>query len=284
VGLASWLAWLSMLAISMSGQPAARALTPSVLGTLLGQTTFGRVWALRAALWLAIAVLLLWPRSKQHGKSRVAHRIAPALALLVVCSLAWAGHAIGTQPLHALVDAVHLLAASIWLGMLPPLWLVIRHACRSSESAPANLAASAARLFSLPGMVAVGALALTGVGNALWLLDSPRDLVATNYGLVLLAKLAAFALMLGLAASNRILLAPAAHSAASEGARVQALRRLRASVLAEVALGAVVLVLVGILGVTPPGMHGAGAHHMHDMQDLCGLRASAAAKGSGTAA
>ncbi|MDB5958094.1 CopD family protein [Ramlibacter sp.] len=267
-GAVSWLAWLGLLAISMSGRPAAEALTPSVLGTVVAQTTFGHVWSLRATLWLAIAVLLLWPAGKQGGGSPPRHWITAGLALLVVCSLGWAGHAVGTQPLHALVDAVHLLAASVWLGMLPPLWLVIRRACKSAEPASADLAAAAARLFSLPGMVAVGVLALTGLGNALWLLDTPRDLVATKYGLVLLAKLSAFGLMLLLAASNRLLLAPAAQSAASQAARLQALRRLQASVLLEVALGALVLVLVGILGVTAPGTHGAGAHHMHDMRDM----------------
>jgi putative copper resistance protein D len=265
VGAISWAAWLGLLAISMSGQPPAQALAPSVLGTVVAQTTFGHVWTLRAVLLLAVAALLLWPQPQARGHGGLRHWVAAGLSLLLVCSLAWAGHAAGTQGLHTLVDAVHLCAASVWLGMLPPLWLAIHRACASGTPAGAAFAASAARRFSLPGLVAVCTLVITGIGNAWALLDSPRDLLTTRYGLVLLAKLAAFALMLLLAAGNRVLFAPRAQSAAAPADRLQALRRLRTSVLLEASLGAVVLVLVGILGVTAPGMHGSAAHHMHDM-------------------
>ena len=259
---ASWLAWLGMLAISMSGEPPGEALTPAVLGTVIAQTTFGHVWCLRAALIAVVAVLLLWPAGQRRASPPW---IAAGLSLALACSLAWTGHAVGTQPLHVVVDAVHLLAATVWLGMLPPLWLVIRRACARADAPSTALAAAAARLFSLPGMLAVAALALTGTGNALWLLDAPRELVATKYGQVLLAKLVAFALMLMLAAGNRLWFAPAAQGASSPAERLQALRRLRTSVLLEVALGALVLALVGVLGVTAPGLHGAHAHHMEDM-------------------
>lgn len=145
---ASWLAWLGLLAISMSGQPASEALTPSVLGTVVAQTTFGRVWCVRAALILVVAVLLLGPARRQRGSPPW---IAGGLSLALACSLAWSGHAVGTQPLHVVVDAVHLLAASVWLGMLPPLWLVIRRACARADAPWTSLAAASARLFSLPG-------------------------------------------------------------------------------------------------------------------------------------
>jgi len=257
----TWIAWLGMLAISMSGQPAGEALTPSVLGTVIAQTAFGRTWLLRAGLMVALAALLFSPAAAR----RKGRAIGAGLSLLLACTLAGAGHALGTQPLHTVVDAVHLIAASVWLGMLPPLWIVIRRACARSEPAWTSLAAAAARQFSLPGMIAVGTLAATGLGNALWLLASPRDLVATKYGQVLLAKLAAFALMLMLAAGNRMFFAPAARQAGSASARMQALRRLRASVLLEMALGALVLALVGLLGVTAPGTQGEHAHHMEGM-------------------
>jgi len=266
VAAVSWVAWLGLLAISMSGQPAAQALGPSVLGTVVTQTTFGHVWSVRAVLLLALAALLLWPQRQARGGSACRHWLAAFLSLLLVCSLAWAGHAAGTQTVHALVDAVHLCAASVWLGMLPPLWIAIQRACASGTPAGAAFATSAARRFSLPGLLAVCTLAVTGVGNALWLIASPRDLLTTKYGLVLVAKLAVFALMLLLAAGNGLVLAPRAQSAALPAERLQALRRLRTSVLLEATLGAVVLVLVGILGVTAPAMHGSAGHSMHDME------------------
>lgn len=255
VGALSWLAWLALLAIDMSGQAPAEALRPGVLGTVLGRTTFGHVWIWRAGLLLALAIVL--------RRRRVLSAWAGAgLALPLVCGLAWAGHAAGGPPLQGLLDAVHLLAASVWLGMLLPLWLVIRRAATSEDPAWLAVAAASARLFSLPGMVAVATLALTGLANAAWQLEAPGELITTAYGQVLLAKLAAFALMLVLAGANRLRFTPAAQVGAPD--RGRALRHLRASVLLEVALGALILACVGWLGVTAPGAHDEHAHHMHE--------------------
>ena len=44
-------------------------------------------------------------------------------------TLAWAGHAVGTErsvrPFHLTADALHLLGAGLWLGALVPLLLVL---------------------------------------------------------------------------------------------------------------------------------------------------------------
>jgi putative copper export protein len=81
--------------------------------------------------------------------------------------------------------------------------------------------------------------------------------------LLLLAKLAFFALMLLLAVANRLRWTPRLDAGAD---RPLALRRLRRNVAAELLLGAAVLALVGVLGVTAPPAHEPGFHPMHDMQ------------------
>jgi len=97
----------------------------------------------------------------------------------VLVSLAWAGHAIGTEtsmrPIHVAADSLHLLGAGLWLGALAPLLFVLARARATPAREWHALAASATRRFSTLGMFAVDALAMTGLINA-WLLvgDLPR--------------------------------------------------------------------------------------------------------------
>jgi putative copper resistance protein D len=85
-----------------------------------------------------------------------------------------------------------------------------------------------------------------------------RGLVGTAYGQLVLIKIGLFLLMLSLAGDNRLRLLPRiaqAESARSAGA----LRQLRRNATVEIALGLVVIYVVGVLGLTPPAGHVHGA-------------------------
>jgi putative copper export protein len=73
-----------------------------------------------------------------------------------------------------------------------------------------------------------------------------HDLVTTNYGKLLLVKVLAVLIMIAMGAYNRLALL----SRLDEGAFV--FRCLRRTVLAESCLAAGVLVIVGMMGMTPP--------------------------------
>src|SRR5205807_7357772 len=109
------------------------------------------------------------------------------------------------------------------------------------------------RRFSAVGMAAVGALLATGVANAWYTLGSVPALFGTGYGRLLLAKLAFFAAMIALAATNRLRWTPRLR-ATGESAPL-ALDRLRRNAIAETSLGLAVLGAVGALGVTVPAPH-----------------------------
>lgn len=244
IGLLSWAAWLAAVAVIMSGLPVAQALAPDVLATVLLRTTFGNVWLIRLAAF-AVFALLVWRRN--------ARALAFAVAVILVASLAWTGHALGTTRVHAWVDATHLLAASAWLGMLPMLWLVARKGLAEAGRWH-ELAIAGTRKFFLPGALAVMVLAASGLANTSWMIDSASDLFGTRYGRILFAKLVLFAAMVALAIANR----RATHADAG-------LRSLRAGVVAEIVVGAAILVIVAWLGVTPPAAHGSAEHSMEGM-------------------
>lgn len=121
----------------------------------------------------------------------------PALGLLLLVSASWTSHAGASgSALLLAADVLHRLMAVLWIGSLTYLaWLPVWH---EKEALRRGLE----RLSAL-GLVYVGLLALTGSYAALFHLGSPAELTATTYGRVLLVKLAAVALAVGLAALNR---------------------------------------------------------------------------------
>jgi putative copper resistance protein D len=125
-------------------------------------------------------------------------------------TLAWAGHGAGgagpAAIIHPAADFLHLVAAAAWVGGLLPLAFLLAAAGRTSSGAVAR---AASLRFSAYGIAAVGVLLLTGATNTWYLAGSIRALTATDYGHLLLVKIALFLLMLALATVNRVWLTPA---------------------------------------------------------------------------
>ena len=258
VAVASGVAWLVAEAASMSGRPLGALIDGDggVLGTVLTRTQFGAVWQWRAAVVPPLAAYL-WLRAVR----------ATVLAAAWIVALGWVGHAAAmggaAAPLHLFGHAVHLLAAAAWLGGLPALALLLIAAGRAGTPADRALAAALTRRFSVLGVVCVAALVATGIVNAWFMLDRWSAFVDTDYGRLLLLKIALFAAMLGLAARNRWQLAPRVVGGA-DGAPA-AVRELARNALVELALGMGVIAVVGLLAVTAPP-HGPTADptHHHD--------------------
>jgi len=246
----------------MSGLPAWEALRGGTLAVVLTQTSFGRTWMLRGGLALALAVTLAADARSADGKRGRTLGAAVLLAAGYLAALAFAGHAAGGQGQERYprigVDMVHLLAAGAWLGALPGLALLLSRARRGADAASFGVAGRATRAFSTLGTVAVAALLLSGIANTWYQVRGVDALVATEYGWLVLAKVALFAVMLALAAVNRWKLSPRV-VAADEAA----LRLLSRNAMLELALGAAVLAIVGVLGITVPAMHPQHHHELH---------------------
>ena len=90
------------------------------------------------------------------------------------------------------------------------------------------------------------------------MVGSFRALLTSTYGQVLVCKLILFAAMIGFGAWNLFLLKPRiAIDIPTVNMPVQksAVRLLLRNVLCEVALGAAVILIVAVLGITPPPLH-----------------------------
>ncbi len=251
--LLSGAAWFVLVAQSISDQPLASVLSDgSVLQSVLLDTDFGRDWLVRLVLDRFVGGLLV---AKLRGK-RDSRGFLLAIALVaagLAGTLAWAGHGIGgvglTGSIHPAADFLHLVAAAAWVAACRRL-LSRQAAGRSSMS----VARTASLRFSAYGVAAVGVLLLTGAVNTWYLAGSVQALTATDYGHLLLVKIALFLVMVAIATVNRLWLTPGLAADASDNSTGHALHQLRRNVVIEIAAGAIILAVVAVLGVTPPGL------------------------------
>jgi putative copper resistance protein D len=191
------------------------------------------------------------------------------LAGAYAATLAWTGHALSDagadRYVHLASDAVHLLAAGAWVGALPGLASLLERAGDVARPERFALAVSATRRFSTLGMVSVSAL-MTGLINAWYLIGNVAALLGTEYGRLLLWKLLIFAMMVALAAINRLRLTPRLATATTIVTPSRsALAGLRRNTLLELTGGVAVVGIVAALGVATPAMHMLDREHPHPM-------------------
>jgi putative copper resistance protein D len=115
-------------------------------------------------------------------------------------------------------------------------------------------ARTAVSRFSLLGIASVGTITATGLVNTWILAGSIPALIDTEYGHLLLLKVAFFLVMLLFAAINRLWLTPRMEGAPNAAVAADMLRRIERNSLIEAALGTIIIVIVGLLGTLPPGL------------------------------
>jgi copper resistance protein D len=255
--------WLVAAAAEMSGKSLGAALMQGIVPIVLSRTRFGQDWLLRLACAGLLAVCLLAWGSRRRRAHTASAWAAFGLGMLMLVSLAWAGHGAATSGraglLHLAADILHLLGAGLWLGMLPPLALVLAAARRCGGETGVDLSGMAIRRFSTVAVGAVGLVLAGGVIDTWFLAGSLTALTGTSYGRLLLAKIALFVAMLAIAAVNRLRLTPRLAAGAGGADRRLAAGRLQRNARIEAALGPAVLVIVGALGMIPSGTHAAPA-------------------------
>jgi uncharacterized membrane protein len=179
------------------------------------------------------------------------------LLVRVNTSLGWMIAAVGVllavlQPLYTgrlagKVNAVHILAASTWLGTLLVLAIVgIRGVTRSATAGAerAQLVADLINSFSPLALTAASILALTGLTTAWLHLKRISALYTTSYGIALLVKLFFVLIVVLLGAWNWRRVRP---SLGAEGSELS----IRRSSRLELTFAAIVLIATSVLVTLP---------------------------------
>lgn len=249
--------WLQIVAVS--GLSFAAALNPAVMGGVLVGTRYGLVWSMRMILLLFLEVIF---NRLDRGESVKARGLGLLMAALLVMAPAFSGHAAAGEGIWLAVQlavaAAHLLAASAWLGGLVMFAWFLVWLGRSGESWQNPALKIATGRFSALGFVSVVILISTGSYNAWNLVGAVPPLVGTSYGQLLLIKFALLLPLIAVAAFNLLQLKPRILAPSAEGFAVhvtELLHRLRRNVTSEAIIGACVLVVVGLMSVTPPARH-----------------------------
>jgi copper resistance protein D len=247
-------AWLIFVASGVTDRSPAEVLTDGTVWTLLLETGFGHDWLLRFLIGCSLAAVLVPLLRTQGAKSNALKLAAAVLSAALVGSLAWAGHAAGGEGVEGIVhpagDVLHLIAAAAWVGTLLPLAVLLATAGQNAASLTAARIATVR--FSNLGIASVATLLVTGSINTWYLAGSIPALTETDYGRPLLVKIALFLGMVAIAAVNRLRLTPRLVQGTGNSSH-SALRKLRRNVAVEIAAGAIVIAIVAVLGVTPPG-------------------------------
>jgi copper transport protein len=227
---------------ALQGEEASSLLTPGPWLLAVGSP-------LVTSVAVAAAGLMLLALAAGRGGRALLLAGAGLIALSFACS----GHALTTEPRWLVLPAfaLHALLAAFWLGALCALLVAVRR-CPSAQAGA--LLAAFSRI-ALPG---VALLLLAGTVLVLVEIESPSDLIDTDYGRRLLLKLALVSGLLGLAAINRWVL-----TRALLAGRAVAARWLQRTLSLDLLLAAGVVAMTASLGAVPPprSLATSDAHH-----------------------
>jgi copper transport protein len=237
---------------------------------LLSRTRWGLFWLLRQGILLALSGVLFWlwtmgdpAKGESPPQRQRLGLVGTGLLLLAVLMMqGLTGHAAAlalSTTLAVVVDMLHLLAASLWVGGLLALSIGLLPLLRRQNRADFALLTRASwGRFGGWAAISMGVLVATGLYNTGRQVISLDALLATLYGQALLTKMG---LLVGIGLvglCNSILLhprlvAPLAHwLSRPAGWTPLTLRQLPRLILLEATLGLLALLVTGMITATPP--------------------------------
>lgn len=271
----SWLLVCALLAVlaafallaeqtaTLRTAPAQPSASLDVLILILTKTRWGVLWLARQfALILLLIVIYTGRRAvmREGEAAKPTRATANALCLALIMVQTSSGHAAGITPNTALVVvvyALHLLAASVWMGGLIALAAGMLPALRRREHAT-RYVHTLWRPFSRAAALSVGALVATGLFATGQQVASPDALLTTAYGRILVGKLGLVAIAGALGLFNAMLLHPRLATPLALllrrplGWTPVGPARFHHLIAGEIAAGVVVVLATGILTATPP--------------------------------
>ena len=200
--------------------------------------------ALAVRIVLAIAMwLILFQYRLEHPDVYWTAVSLPGLGLLA--TWAFAGHSSSMRwpEIGVITDVAHHAAAAAWIAGLAIVgWIVI-------PTTTSDVLVAAVRRFSRVAAISVAVLIGTGLIQTVRLVGTPMNLLDADHGRYLVAKLVVLAAMLGIANLNRRRIDARLDDPSSIDRHLGSIRK---AVVAEFAIGLVIVAITAAMVVSPP--------------------------------
>ncbi|WHZ26147.1 MAG: Copper resistance protein CopD / Cytochrome c family protein [Nitrospira sp.] len=219
----------------------------------LQKTRIGLIWILRASSALAVLVMVLYVRFSPPAQWRYVTCASVAALPLALSSLASHSAAEEQAVGVTLSYALHVITASVWLGGLPGVLLVASTTTTESpdDRSRAGEVLSRFSALALPTMIAI---VVSGLVVANRMIDTNyAGLVATTYGLLLIAKLTLLAIILFIASRAKSVWVPSLNQSSIIAAAGG--RKLRTWVRVEFVLAILLIIVATLLANAVPAKH-----------------------------
>lgn len=203
--------------------------------SILWQASVGTAVALQLSGFLLIGITTGWLLKSQKSRSNLASVLMLLGGLSLLAAFSQVGHFAEQSLLGKIAISLHVLAMSLWMGSLYPLWQVSR-----TTDIP-EIRCSMER-FGQVAAVIVAVLVASGILMASMLLKDFHTLFFTPYGQGLLLKLTLVVSLLLLAASNKWLTVPRLMQPGFS-------TRLSRAIAFEMCVGVFILLITGIITV-----------------------------------
>ncbi|KUH42123.1 copper resistance CopC/CopD family protein [Bacillus mycoides] len=212
---------------------------PLLLKETLQLSVFGYVWITQMALISTLMIVTYFAVKSERVSSFKVWSIPIVLFIGLLVMKAFNSHAYGLKfkEIAVVMDFLHLFAASLWMGGLSSIVLLLR-----KEADKWTMYWDAIKRFSPWATGAVIVILLTGLFNSTFFIPTIHSLFDTKYGLALLAKILLFVCMGILGIIHYV------------KGRMRAQQRLGATVKVEFIIGIIVFVIVAFMTnvQTPP--------------------------------
>lgn len=201
VGLAAYLSLAARPIVEAVGSDPGTGI-PLDPAAPFGWTPFAIAMRVAFVSALLAAGASLGAAARRHGGGPLTGAVAVVLCA-GLAGMSLAGHAAASGgPAFAAIDWLHLVGVAAWLGGLPAAVVLAARAGRGRRTALAAILRRHGRV----ALVAAPLVALTGISNSPLVLGSNRDLVASDYGNLLVAKAGLLSVALGIGAVNHLAL------------------------------------------------------------------------------
>ena len=185
-------------ALNLTGGDLAQAISPTLLVELATSGRFGIYWMMREVV-IVLAIILAIYMILQQQRSRIAKTALPianlVLASALLIAITMSGHAAAVNPnivsYAIIIDWLHLLAASLWVGGMMYIatnYLPVLKRLHIPQQARSLV--TVLPYFSPLAIAGVVIMAITGPFSATFHLTSWQQFLSTAYGRALLVKIA----------------------------------------------------------------------------------------------